>query len=163
MSNPSNLWQSLMQSGLAANRPTTPNAIGICFYFATDTSALSLWTGSAWVALGSGGLSSILRNANVAATGSTQADAAQLSAGFTVVTGADATKGVTLPATPVAGTAVYVKNVDAANAVLKIWPDPAATVNAVAANGALSIAAKTSVLLIADSATQWYSFPLLPS
>lgn len=161
MTNASNIWLSLMQSGTAAARPTTPSVVGICFYFATDTSALSLWTGSAWVALGNGGLSSIVRNANLAATGSTVTDAAQLLTGFTVVTGANAAKGVKLPATPVAGTAVYVVN--GAAAILKVWPDPAATINAIGSNSDLAMAANTTALYIADSATQWYSFPLLPS
>lgn len=44
-------------SGLAASRPTTlnlaPGQIG--FYWATDTLALTLWTGTGWVAVGGGG------------------------------------------------------------------------------------------------------------
>lgn len=156
-----NSWLSLLQKGTAANRPTTPDALGICFWFSTDTSELDLWNGTAWVNLGSGAISSITRNANLAAAGSTVTDAAQLSPGFTVVTAANGTKGVKLPATPTAGTAVYVVN--GAAAVLKVWPDPAATINAIAANSDLGMAANTTALFIADSATQWYSFPLLPS
>lgn len=102
------------------------------------------------------------RVATVAATGSTQADAAQLSEGFTWVTAANATKGVLLPVA-VPGMEVEVKNDDTANAILKIWPATGAAVNAVAANAAFSIAAKTSVRLKAYSATQWFSIPLLPS
>jgi hypothetical protein len=49
MGNPSNLWASLFQTGTAANRPTTPEALGPCFYLATDTNVLSIWNGSAWV------------------------------------------------------------------------------------------------------------------
>lgn len=107
------------------------------------------------------GLLSITRNAPVAAAGSTAADAAAVAAGFTQITGADATKGVILPTAPAAGTIVWLKN--NAAAVLKVWPDVAATVNAVAAHGALSVPANTAVLLIADSTTQWWSLPLLPS
>lgn len=98
----------------------------------------------------------------VAATGSIQGDAAALDYGFNHVTGADATKGALLPpAHP--GRSVIVKNADAANAVLKIWPTVGDGVNAIAVNSAFSIAAKTSVLLVAIDTTTWYSLPLLPS
>lgn len=100
-------------------------------------------------------------NTDVAATGSTVADAAQIYPGFTVVTGADATKGVVLPATPVKGTVVIVKGTTAA--VLKVWPDAAATINAIGSNGAISLASLVSAMFIAKSATQWYTLPLLPS
>lgn len=98
--------------------------------------------------------------ATVAAAGSTQGDAAPVTTGFTLVTGADATKGVVLPAAA-AGKQVQIKN--GANAVLKIYPATGDAINAIAANGALSIAALTSVLLTAYDATTWYSTPLLPS
>lgn len=102
------------------------------------------------------------RNAPVAAAGTTVTDATQLSAGFTVVTGADGTKGVKLPATPVAGTIVIIKGTT--SAVLKVWPDAAATINAIGSNGALSLASGViPAIFIADSTTQWYSIPLLPS
>jgi len=99
--------------------------------------------------------------ATLAATGTNLATAAQLVAGFTSVTAADGTVGVKLPATPAAGTVVIVKNVAAA--VLKVYPDAAATINAIAANGAISMAASVPAVFIADSATQWYTIPLLPS
>lgn len=98
----------------------------------------------------------------VAAAGSVQGDAALVPLGFTLVTGADATKGVILPPA-VAGVSVEIKNADAANAVLKIWPAAGDAINAIAVNGAFSIAAKTSVTLRAFDATTWYSIPLLPS
>ncbi len=101
-------------------------------------------------------------NADVAAAGSTVTDAAQLSSGFTVVTGADGTKGVKLPATPAAGTMVIIKGTAAA--VLKVWPDAAATINAIGSNGALSLASGAiPAIFIAKSTTQWYSLPLVPS
>lgn len=100
-------------------------------------------------------------NTTVAATGSTVADAAQIYPGFTIVTGADATKGVLLPATPLAGTVVIVKGTTAA--VLKVWPDAAATINAVSSNGAISLASLVSAIFIATSSTQWMTVPLLPS
>jgi len=98
--------------------------------------------------------------ASVAAAGSTQANATALVEGLNVVSGADATKGVVLP-TAVAGAIVIVKSTTAA--VLKIYPATGGTINALSANGALSIASLTSVMLVASSTTQWYSLPLLPS
>lgn len=101
-------------------------------------------------------------NTAVAAAGSTVTDAAQLYPGFTVVTGADGTKGVKLPATPIAGTVVYIKGTT--SAVLKVWPDAAATINAVGSNGAMSLASGViPAMFVAISATQWYTLPLLPS
>lgn len=98
--------------------------------------------------------------ATVAATGSTQSDAALIAEGFTLVTAADATKGVLLP-TARAGAVCIVKNNVAA--ILKIWPSTGDAVNALSANAAFSIAASTSVILVAYDATTWYSVPLLPS
>lgn len=101
-------------------------------------------------------------NTDVAAAGSTVTDAAQLSSGFTVVTGADGTKGVKLPATPAAGTMVIIKGTT--SAVLKVWPDAAATINAIGSNGAMSLASGViPAIFIAKSTTQWYSIPLVPS
>jgi hypothetical protein len=101
-------------------------------------------------------------NADVAATGSVLADAAQLSTGFTVVTAADGTKGVKLPATPTAGAVVIIKGTAAA--VLKVWPDAAATINAIGSNGAISLASGAiPAIFIAKTSTQWYSIPLVPS
>lgn len=113
----------------------------------------------------SSGLSTNLKipvNADVAATGTNLATAAQLSQGFTVVTGANGTVGVKLPATPVAGTVVIVKGTTAG--VLKVWPDAAATINAIGSNGAISLASgAVPAIFIAKSSTQWYTIPLLPS
>lgn len=104
----------------------------------------------------------IVPTATLAAAGSVQGDAALVAAGFTLVTGADATKGVKLPlASP--GLRVEIKNSDAANAILKIWPNTSDAINALGANNSFSIAAKTSVTLVAYDATTWYSIPLLPS
>lgn len=101
-------------------------------------------------------------NADVAATGTNLATAAQLSQGFTVVTSADGTVGVKLPATPVAGTVVIVKGTTAG--VLKVYPDAAATINAIGSNGAISLASGAiPAIFIAKSATQWYTLPLVPS
>lgn len=98
--------------------------------------------------------------ATVAATGSTQANAAAIVAGFTLVTGADAAKGVRLP-TAVAGEVAVVKN--GAASVLKIWPATGDAINALSVDASFSIAASVSVYLVAYDATTWYSVPLLPS
>lgn len=98
--------------------------------------------------------------AAVTAAGSAQGDAAQLYEGFNAVTGADATKGVILP-TAAVGMQVSIKNITAA--ILKIYPATGGTINALSANGALSIAASTTTILTATSTTQWYSHPLLAS
>ena len=101
----------------------------------------------------------------VAAAGSVQGDAGAItvsSPGLAFVTGADATKGVVLPAA-VAGYDIVVKNDDAANAILKVYPASGDIINALGANNAISMAAKTSALFVALDATTWYTVPLLPS
>jgi hypothetical protein len=103
--------------------------------------------------------------AKPAAAGTNQATGTALGAGFSWVTGADATKGVALP-TGVAGLVVIVKNDDTANAVLKVYSandGNSAAINAVASGTAYSMAAKTSCMFVAYSATQWFSIPLVAS
>ena len=101
-----------------------------------------------------------VKTATVAATGSTQSDAASISDGLTLVTAADATKGVKLPAA-IAGRTVIIKN--GANAVLKVWPATGDGINAITVDSNYVLAANTSSLLIAYDATTWYSVPLLAS
>ena len=96
----------------------------------------------------------------VAAAGTNQGNAAALSEGLNVVSAADGTKGVRLP-TAVAGATAIVKNT-AAGALL-IYPATGAAINAVAVNGSYSITNLTSTMLVASSATQWYSVPLVAS
>jgi predicted RecA/RadA family phage recombinase len=97
----------------------------------------------------------------VAAAGSTQSDAAALGTGLNIVTGADGTKGVVLP-TAKAGMIVYLKGTTAG--VLKVYPATGGTINALSANAAMSLASgAVPAILVASSATQWYTFPLLPS
>lgn len=98
----------------------------------------------------------------VAGAGTNQGTAAALSPGINLVTGADATVGVILP-TAKPGMEVVIKNIDAANAVLKVYPASGGTINALSPDGAISLAAKVSAHFIATSATQWYTIPLLPS
>lgn len=96
----------------------------------------------------------------VAATGSVQGDAAALANGFNLVSAADGTKGVILPAAA-AGKQVTVKNNTAA--VLKVYPASGDGINAIAVNGSISMASLTSAVFNAHDSTTWYTTPLLPS
>lgn len=114
-------------------------------------------------AIGAAAGNLVVTRATVAATGTNLATAAALTATFNSVTAADDTVGVKLPSTPVAGTVVIVKST-VSNKILKVWPDAAATINAIGSNGAISLASgPTPAIFIADSPTQWYTIPLLPS
>lgn len=124
----------------------------------TATGAVSAASVSGTTVTASGTL--VLKTATVAAAGTNQGTAAAVTAGFTLVSAADGTKGVILP-TAVPGAVVVIKN--GAAAILKIYPASGAAINAVAANGSYDIASLTSTILVAYSATQWYSVPLLAS
>lgn len=104
----------------------------------------------------------LMPSATVAGAGSAQTDAASVASGFTLATGANGTVGVKLPAAA-AGKICIIKNADAANAILKVWPASGDAINAITADSSMSIAAKTCVMLIAYDATTWYTLPLLPS
>lgn len=105
--------------------------------------------------------SNLLAVAAVTAAGSAIGDAAALSNGLNVVTGADGTKGVILPVA-VPGMQVYVKGVTAG--VLKVYPQSGSTINALSASAAISLATgATPAIFVASTATQWYTIPLLPS
>jgi len=99
-------------------------------------------------------------SATVAATGTNQATAAAIASGFTLVSAADATKGVKLPAAA-AGLVVIVKN--GAAATLELYPNTSDKINGGSANAALTMAASTSAVLVAYDDVDWYSVPLLPS
>jgi len=101
-----------------------------------------------------------VKSATVAAAGSTQTDAASVSDGFTLVSGADGTKGIKLPAA-VAGRTVILKN--GAAAILKVWPASGDGINAITVDSNYVLAANTSSLLVAYDSTTWYSVPLLAS
>lgn len=102
--------------------------------------------------------------ASVAAAGTDNTNAGVI-AGYGVVhaTGADGTKGVKLPAAA-AGKIVIVKNADAANAILKVYPGASDKINSgTATTGALSMAAKTAAMFVAIDDVDWFTVPLLPS
>jgi hypothetical protein len=101
----------------------------------------------------------------LAAAGNAQGNAGAVTAASGALihgTGADGTKGIVLPAAA-AGKAYFVKNSDAANAILKVYPASGDAINALAGDAAISMAAKTSAVFIAVDATTWFTFPLLPS
>lgn len=101
-----------------------------------------------------------IATSSVASTGSTQSDAAVVGGGFVVVTGADGTKGVKLPAG--SKDDVYeIKN--AAASALKVYPPTGAAINGLSANANISLAANTVARFIFTSPTQIYTSPLLPS
>lgn len=104
----------------------------------------------------------VLPSATVAAAGSAQGDAAAIATGITWVTAADGTKGVKLPAAA-AGLVCFVKNDDTANAILKVYPNTDDTINALSADAALSMAAKTACMFVCYDGTAWFTVPLLPS
>lgn len=91
--------------------------------------------------------------ATVAAAGSAQGDAAALTAGVNVVTGADATKGVILPAA-VAGLTIEVYNAVAANG-LKVYPATGDDINDGSANAAVTIEGKTLARFVALDTSTW--------
>ena len=101
---------------------------------------------------------------DVAAAGSAQGDATAIgsSTGHAYCTGADGTKGVKLP-TAVAGKMIFVKNDDAANAILKVYPATGDNINGLSANAAISMAAKTAAVFVCRNADKWSTFSLLPS
>jgi hypothetical protein len=102
----------------------------------------------------------VMPSATVAAAGSTQANAAQIATGFTLVSGADATKGILLPVAAAGATCVIKNN---AAAVLKVWPSSGDAVNAIAVDSNYVLASLTSTVLVAYDGTTWYSVPLLAS
>ena len=103
----------------------------------------------------------LLPVAAVTAAGSVIGDAAALSRGFNVVTGADGTKGVQLPVATV-GTQVIIKGVTAG--VLKVYPQSGGVINALSASAAMSLASGAiPAIFIASAAGQWYTIPLVPS
>lgn len=103
-----------------------------------------------------------LNVAKPAAAGSTRANATALTASFSWVTAADATKGVVLPA-PTAGRVIAIKNDDTANAILKVYAPDSAKINGVAGSTAFSMAAKTACFFVAYDTTDWFSIPLVAS
>lgn len=137
----------------AANQLGVGTYAGICVETATS--------GQNFGAVDLNAMTNLLAVTAVTAAGSVIGDAAQLSQGLNIVTGADGTKGVILPVA-VPGMQVIVKGVTAG--VLKVWPKSGSTINALSASAAMSLASGAiPATFVASSATQWYTLPLVPS
>lgn len=144
--------------GVAYSDPELVSGTTITGAVISGGSASSLTSVSGATVTATGDL--YVASATVAAAGSTQSDATQMAGGFTLVSAADATKGVKLPEAA-AGRVVIIKN--GANAVLKVWPSTGDAINAITANSNYVLAANTSSILVAYDSTTWYSIPLLAS
>jgi len=90
----------------------------------------------------------------LAATGSTQANAAQIASQVVFVTGADADKGVKLPAIS-ANKVIFLVNT--ANAVLKIYPATGEKIQGGTANANISLAAYGVAIFGYKAAGDWYA------
>lgn len=160
LSNCTSLPISSGVSGLGANVATfltTPSSANLAAAVTDETGSGALVFADAPVFSGM----PRIPTATVAAAGSSEADAAAVTTGFTLVSGANGTKGVILPdASP--GEIAIIKN--GAAAVLKIYPAALDGINALTVTtGSYDIAANTSVILIAYDNTTWYSIPLVAS
>jgi hypothetical protein len=138
-------------------------AIGVAFadpefQSVNVTGALTAGSVSSASVTASGDL--FIKSATVAATGSAQSNAAAVTSGFTLVSAADGTKGVVLPAAS-AGLVCIIKN--NAAAALKIYPASGDAINALSPDAAYSITNVTSTILVAYNSTTWYSVPLVAS
>lgn len=148
------------QSGAGSPVGTvTPRAIGEKYF---DTTGLVFYTANAltssdWIAAGS-----IVRSATVAAAGTAQGNATAVSYGFTLVTAADDSASIKLPAAA-PGRVCIIKNNESENKALSVFPSTGDGINAIAVNGNLSMAAKTSAHFVAYDATTWFTVPRVPS
>ncbi|MGD8453652.1 MAG: DUF2190 family protein [Phycisphaerae bacterium] len=125
--------------------------------------------GTAWQSVSLSGLLALAASgalrmavAAVAATGSTQAAAAAVAEGLTHATGADATKGVQLP-TAAAGKVCVIKNSEVADAVLNVYPATDDAINALSADAAFEMPAKSAAVFVALDDTTWVTVPRTPS
>jgi len=99
--------------------------------------------------------SAVVNNNNaVSAAGATQGTATALTVDYNVITTAAASSGVVLPAAT-AGRRIVIVNKGANT--LSIYPATGGTIDALAANAAIQVAANGSIEIMASSSTQWYS------
>lgn len=96
----------------------------------------------------------LLSTAVVAAAGSSQATATELTAKTNIVTAADGTKGVRLPVGNADMSFKVVNSV--ADQILKVYPEVGGVINAIAANGAFSVGAGSEAEFVCTSKLQWY-------
>lgn len=102
----------------------------------------------------------------VVAAGSSRTDAEPITMYSPAIihgTAANGTKGIRLPGA-VRGKMYFIKNSDAANNVLKVYPKNSDDqINAISAGDPISMAAKTAAVFVCFDDTHWYTFSLLPS
>jgi len=99
-------------------------------------------------------------SATKAAAGTVQGDATALTAEMNIVTGADGTAGVRLPA----GTADHVVIVVNTGAqALKVYPATGAQINSAGANAPVNLGGERMAVFICRSTTQWYFDAVLPT
>jgi hypothetical protein len=151
----SNLWLSLATQGLAVNRPTAPDVPSGCIalFYATDTSALSVYSNGVWKDADS---NSATNTGITASTTQTLAGATQLAAGYSnVSTVANASDAVKLP-DAIKGARCIVSNSGAAAA--KVFPKLVTDViDAVAAGGSVTLTNGKSALFTCHTDGIWQS------
>lgn len=102
----------------------------------------------------------VLSSVTIAATGSTQADAAEISTQLVVPTAAstDGTKGVKLPPNAAAGAVVVIKNVSAGANNLKVYSNTSGGfIDGTAGSTAATVAQNKSKLFFCVGADTWHS------
>ncbi len=104
---------------------------------------------------------------NLTGTGSTQTDAAAISANFSpamVITAGNDLVGIRLPPAS-KGKMYFIKNIGTGgvSSVLKVYPATGDLINSLAVNAAMVMALQTAAIFIAANSTTWYTFDLLPS
>lgn len=100
-------------------------------------------------------------SATVAVGGTAQANANAVATGFVLVTGADDTAAIKLPAAE-AGKVCIVKN-GVANKILKVFPATADKINGASANAVYNQANGALRVFVAYDATDWYTDPETPT
>ena len=95
-----------------------------------------------------------LTTQTLAAAGSTQGDAGVITGQLVFVTGADATKGVKLPAV---GNGKFIILINTANAVLKIYPSSGEKIQGGTGDANISLAAYCVCIFGYKAAGDWYT------
>lgn len=106
-----------------------------------------------------------VRTSTRAGTGTTIADAntiTEASGTLILLTGGNNSVGIKMPVA-VAGATYFLKNDQAANGIMKLYPQVNSTINGLSSNTAISLAANTACQIIAYNTTNWMTFSLLPS
>jgi hypothetical protein len=130
-----------------------------------DTNTAQTFTNKTFTAPTITNAVSYITTATLAGLGGNIATAAPIvsaAPAFIFATGANGNVGVQLPVA-VPGARYIIQNDATANAVLKVYPQVNATVNALSANSAISMAANSTAEFIAYNATAWFTNPKVPS